>query len=72
MTQLQVYLEERQEDQEEMHERRKARSNHTVETNEDEEASWLANLAATHPARHQMLMDWLHRCADLTASGLDR
>ena len=71
MTQLQVYLEERQEDQDELYERRKGIQANPNVHEPTVGISWLTDLAETSPARHASILDWTERLTYLANSAIE-
>ena len=71
MTQLQVYIEERQEDQDELYERRKGRQGPRAHGDVTSMPTWLCDLAEKAPNRHTTIMSIAERCAGLTSSEMD-
>ena len=71
MTQLQVYLEERQEDQDELYERRKSNQANPDVHGTTMGIPWLTELAETSPARHASILDWTERLTYLANSAIE-
>ncbi len=71
MTQLQVYIEERQEDQDELYERRKGRPQASVQSDASTLPPWLSEIAARAPARYPTVLGIGERCARLNSSETD-